>query len=296
MKKKIIFKGAATALITPMKNGAIDYAALERLIELQISGGVAALVVCGTTGEAATLSDAERYELYRFCKEKAAGKTKLVFGTGTNDTRKAIEHTRYAEKLGADGALVVTPYYNKGTSAGIVEHYRAIARSTSLPVMLYNVPARTGVTLSLLQLEALAEEENVVAIKEAADSADRLVELSLFGDELGLYAGADSQIHSVLALGGLGAVSVASNVYPELVAGMCEAFFSGEHAFSLFLQQKLLGFIGAMFEETNPAPVKYALSRLGLCENELRLPLSPVSRKTRELIDYEMSLISGANE
>ncbi len=288
MKKQIIFEGAATALITPFKSGKIDYPAFERLIEMQISAGISALVVGGTTGEAATLDDAERYSLFKFSKELCRGRTKLIFGTGTNDTKKAMLHTALAEEIGCDAVLVVTPYYNKGTDEGLVRHYLKIADTTALPVILYNVPARTGVNLSLSQLKRLSEKENIVAIKEASTSLDRLVELSLFGESLGIYAGCDSQIHSVLSLGGLGVISVVSNVYPKLTVELCESFRRGDFKKSLLIQKRLLPFINSLFRETNPAPVKYAMSRLGLSENSVRLPLYTAKEDTMREIDERM--------
>ena len=292
MKKKRIFSGCATALITPFSGGAIDYPRLASLIDAQIASGISALVIGGTTAEAATLDDGERYELFNFTKERAAGRAKLIFGTGTNDTRKAISHTKTAEEIGCDGVLVVTPYYNKGTASGLVEHYKAIAESVDLPIIVYNVPSRTGVNLSINQLEKLAPVQNIVAIKEAGDSLDRLVELSLFGDELALYAGCDSHIYSVLALGGQGVISVASNLYPEWIKELCDSFFDGNAERSLKIQSAIFPFISSIFKETNPAPIKYALSRSGLCENELRLPLSPISAETERLVAFEMERLS----
>ena len=202
MKKEIIFKGVGTALITPFKNGEIDYPALREIIEVQIASGVDALVVGGTTAEAATLSDDERYRLFEFTSERCHGRTKLVLGTGTNDTSAALRHTAIACRTGCDGVLVVTPYYNKGTDAGIVKHYLQIAEASMAPVLLYNVPSRTGVNLSYDVIKVLSEHENIVGIKEAADSQDRLVTLRELGDSLALYAGNDSAIHTVLSLGG----------------------------------------------------------------------------------------------
>ena len=271
----MIFSGAATALVTPMKRGAIDFSALENIIEKQISGGISALVVGGTTGEAATLSDSERYELYTYVKERAGGRVKLIFGTGTNDTELAVRHTKTAERIGCDGVLVVTPYYNKGTYRGVVEHYKKVAYCTDLPVILYNVPSRTGVNLTLVQLEELAKLESIVGIKEASDSVDRLTELIKFGEDLYLYAGNDSQIYATLALGGKGVISVVSNIYPEKISDICRAYFNEERKHSLAEQLKLLDFIKLMFKETNPSPIKYAMSVLGLCEEDVRLPLMP---------------------
>ena len=288
MKKQTIFKGVGTALITPFKNGRIDFNALEHIIEKQIKARVGALVIGGTTGEAATLSDVERYTLFEFAKEKTAGRVKLIFGTGTNDTRAAIRHTRRAEEIGCDGVLVVTPYYNKGTYSGVTRHYEEIAKSTALPVILYNVPSRTGVNLTANQLEHLGKTKNIVAIKEAGDSMDKYVSLSALSESLGLYAGNDSQIYTTLMLGGLGVISVLSNVCPRLAVEICDTYFSGELEKSRELQIKALPFISALFAETNPAPVKYAMYRLGLCENSLRLPLMPIGEETEKIIDSVM--------
>ena len=285
MKKKIIFRGVATALITPFSDGKIDYSALERLIEAQIEAGIPALVVGGTTGEAASLSDTERYELYSFAKSAIANRAKLIFGTGTNDTRAAIKHTRFAEELGCDGALIVTPYYNKGTETGLIRHYIAIADSVSLPIIVYNVPSRTGVNLSFSQLKEISERKNIVAIKEACDSQDRLIDLSILSDKLALYTGSDSGIYSCLALGGLGVISVVSNFCPRMTKKISDSYFEGDFNSALEAQKSLLPFIKALFAETNPAPIKYALSKIGLCENELRLPLAPISNFTEKLID-----------
>ena len=284
MEKKLIFKGAATALITPMKSGNIDYFALDGIIEKQIAGKIAALVVGGTTGEAATLSDTERCELYTYVKGKVRGRVRLIFGTGTNDTSLAIRHTEMAEKIGCDGVLVVTPYYNKGTFRGVVEHYRRIAECSDLPVLLYNVPTRTGVNLTLSQLEELAKLKNIVGIKEASDSVDRLTELAKFGDDLHLYAGNDSQIYATLALRGKGVVSVVSNLYPEKIADICNAYFNGDCARSLSEQLRILEFTKLMFKETNPSPIKYAMSLAGLCTEEIRLPLMPPVESVKDEI------------
>lgn len=281
MRKKEIFCGAATALITPFRDGEIDYKATERLIEMQIEGGIDALVIGGTTAEAATLSDEERYRLYEFAKEKIRGRTKLILGTGTNDTRVALRHTKFAERLGCDGALLVTPYYNKGTESGIEKHYLTLAESVDLPIIVYNVPSRTGVNLGLGLLSRLAKHPNIVGIKEASDSVDRLVGLAAFGEELWLYSGNDSQIYPTLALGGKGVISVMSNIIPKTAVELCKSFFDGRWEEALRLQIRLLPFIRSLFAETNPAPIKFAMSSLGLCTEEVRLPLSPPRESTR---------------
>ena len=289
MKKERIFKGVGTALITPFKDGEIDYAALGRIIEAQIDSGIDALVVGGTTGEAATLTNEERYALFAFARDRVAGRARLIFGTGTNDTRVALSHTRVACKIGCDGILVVTPYYNKGTESGIVKHYLQIAEVSTAPVLLYTVPGRTGVNLSFSALDKLAEHPNIVGIKEASDSHDRLINLRTYAENLDLYAGNDSAIYTALSLGGMGVISVMSNAFPRTVKRICELYFSGHHKESLDLQVRSLPVIQALFSETNPAPIKHVMSSLRYCENELRLPLDRVSKATADLIDRALN-------
>ena len=282
--KKVIFRGCATALITPFSGGEVDFPTLGRLIDLQIEEGIDALVIGGTTGEAATLSDSERYSIFEFSRERARGRVPLIFGTGTNDTRVAVEHTREAERIGCDGVLVVTPYYNKGTEEGIYRHYMTIAEATALPIILYNVPGRTGVNLGMPILKRLSKCERIVGIKEASDSVDRLAALAEFGDKLPLYAGNDSGTLSTLALGGAGVISVVSNLYPLEMAKLCKCVFKGDIKEARELQLGLLPLINSLFLETNPAPLKYAMSLLSLSTDEVRLPLSEVRDSTKKAI------------
>ena len=292
MTKKKIFSGVGTALITPFINGEIDYVCLGRLIDFQIEGGVDALVIGGTTAEAATLSDDERYKLYTFAKGKIAGRTRLILGTGTNDTRVALAHTKFAERLGCDGVLLVTPYYNKGTEDGIEKHYLKIAESVNLPIIVYNVPSRTGVNLGINLLDRLANHPNIVGLKEASDSVDRLVNLAAFSDRLWLYSGNDSQIYPTLSLGGIGVISVMSNILPKTTVKMCKDFFSGQEGDALEMQLKLLPFIKTLFIETNPSPIKYAMASLGLCSTEVRLPLcEPRETTKREVLKQLQNII-----
>jgi 4-hydroxy-tetrahydrodipicolinate synthase len=286
--KKTIFRGVGTALITPFREGKIDYQALEKIIELQISAEIDALIVGGTTAEIATLSDDERYHLYAFCKEKCANRAKIIFGTGTNDTSAAIRHTKMAEKIGCDGVLLVTPYYNKGTEEGVFRHYSEILSSTALPAILYNVPSRTGVNLGLGLLSRLMENEKVVGIKEASDSADRLVALSACGSKLPLYAGNDSQIYTCLSLGGEGVISVISNLLPRETVEITRLFDEGKREEALKRQQRLLPLINALFLETNPAPIKWAMQEVGLCSGELRLPLYLPRESTVKALQEEL--------
>ena len=292
MKKAEIFRGVATALITPFRDGKIDFPTLEGLIDRQADAGIDALVIGGTTAEAATLSDGERYELFRRSKEYIDGRCKLIFGTGTNDTRVAVRHTEYASRLGCDGVLVVTPYYNRGTADGIIKHYEQISMASDVPVLLYNVPSRTGVNLSIDTLEKLAESERIVGIKEASDSIDRLVAISGI-DGLALYSGNDSQIYPVLSLGGLGVISVVSNLYPRETIDICKYFFANNRNKSLDAQRNLLPVINALFLETNPAPVKYAMSKKGLCAPDMRLPMWLPTKVTRDKIDRVISAFEG---
>ena len=295
MTKKLVFKGAATALITPFRDGQIDFEALTRLIEFQITSGIDALVIGGTTAEAATLSDDERYKIYAFAKEVIAGRTKLILGTGTNDTRVALAHSKFAEQLGCDGLLLVTPYYNKGTEVGIEKHYLTIANSVDLPIILYTVPSRTGVNLGISLLRRLAEQTNIVGIKEASDSVDRLVTLATFGDELYLYSGNDSQIYPTLSLGGKGVISVMSNVIPRATVKLCDDYFANRQLKALDLQLRLLPFISSLFLETNPAPIKFAMAEKGFCSPEVRLPLAEPRESTKSELRLRLSEIAELN-
>ena len=283
--KKQIFWGTATALITPFRDGEIDFAALGSIIDFQIESGIDALVIAGTTGEASTLTESERYTLYEFAKIHTGGRVPLIFGTGTNDTKTAIKYTKRARELGADAVLVVTPYYNKGTADGIVSHYKSIAESSDLPIILYNVPSRTGVNLSIDAVRELSEHENITALKEASDSTDRLVELSSLTDSLTLYSGNDTGTHVTLSLGGAGVISVASNVAPKSVLKITQSFTRGDPSTALAAQKALLPLCRAIFLETNPSPIKYLMSKRGFCTPEMRLPLSVPSENTKRVLD-----------
>ncbi len=293
MRKEQVFTGVATALVTPFRRGEIDYGTLKKLIDRQIAAGIDALVIGGTTGEAATLSTKERYALYEAAKDFIGGRCKLILGTGTNDTAMAVAHTEFASDLGCDGVLVVTPYYNRGTKDGLIKHYTKIAAASRKPVILYNVPTRTGTNLDLKLLGKLSKINNIAAIKESSDSIDRLSALSLFGEELWLYAGNDSQIFPTLSLGGLGVISVVSNLYPTQTLEICRQFSEGNIAEARKMQQKLLPVINSLFLETNPAPVKYAMSKAGLCSAEMRLPMWLTTRSTRRRVDRAVAEFEG---
>ncbi len=276
--KNTVFTGAATALITPFKNGAIDFDSFERILEQQIAGGISALVVSGTTGEGSTLTDGEHRELIKFAVEKVAGRVPIIAGTGSNDTAYAIDLSRYACSVGADALLLVTPYYNKATQEGLYQSFKMIADSVDKPCILYNVPSRTGCNILPATAARLADVDNIVGIKEASGDISQIAELArVCGDKLDIYSGNDNQIVPILSLGGKGVISVLSNVLPEKTNEICTRFFEGDVKGALELQLHYLPLIDALFSEVNPIPIKAAMSAMGLGENSLRLPLTPMS-------------------
>lgn len=270
-----IFKGAATALITPLDENGVNYAQLEKLIEAQIDGGIDGLVICGTTGEGATLSHKEHEDVLKFAVEKIAGRVAAVAGTGSNDAARAIELTKYAGSIGYDAALVVTPYYNKCTQNGLVKMFTAIADNSSIPLILYNVPSRTGVNIEPETYAKLADHPMIQAIKEANGNISKIAETArLVGDKLDIYSGNDDQIVPMLSLGAKGVISVLSNLVPNETSRMCHLYFEGKVEESRKMQLDFLPLINALFCEVNPIPVKAAMNKLGYCENYLRLPLT----------------------
>ncbi len=275
MRTTPIFRGAATALVTPLTESGIDYAQFGRYIDWQIEEGIQALVVCGTTGESACMTDAERNAAVAFCVERTAGRVPVIAGTGTNDTAHAVRLTRAACEAGADACLVVTPYYNKATQNGLVATFQVIADASTKPVILYNVPSRTGVGIQPATYARLAEHPNIVGIKEAGGNISALVETcALVGDQLDIYSGNDDQIVPILAMGGAGVISVLSGVLPRQTVALCDKFFAGDVAGAARMQCELLDLIQALFCEVNPIPVKAAVAAMGFCENYLRLPLT----------------------
>ena len=277
MKEKTIFQGVATALVTPLTKDGVDYAAFKKLIEWQIEQGINALVICGTTGESSTLTDDEHREVLRFAAEVVAGRVPMIAGTGSNDTAYAIELTRYACEIGYDAMLVVTPYYNKTTQKGLVAMFTAIADASTKPIILYNVPSRTGVNIEPATYATLAKHPNIWAIKEANGNLSKIVETAaLVGDSLDIYSGNDDQIVPLLACGGQGVISVLSNVLPKETVEICDRYFAGDVSGAMQLQKKYLNLINALFCEVNPIPVKAAMAAMGFCENYLRLPLVPM--------------------
>ncbi len=283
MKKSTIFTGAATAVITPMKNNEVDYAAFGKLLDWQIDSGIDAIVVCGTTGESSTLTDEEHREAIRFAVERTAKRVPLIAGTGSNDTAYALDLTRFACDCGADAVLAVTPYYNKTTQKGLVCMYEAIANISTVPVIVYNVPSRTGVNIEPSTYAMLSEVDNIAAIKEANSDISKITEtMSLVGDKLDLYSGNDDQIVPLMALGAKGIISVMSNLIPYETHLICEEFFKGNIAKSAELQFKYMPLIKALFCQVNPIPIKAAMAAAGFCENDIRLPLVEMDEDKRQ--------------
>ena len=273
-QKKTIFTGAATAIITPFKNGAIDYEAFGALIDKQIAAGIDGIVVAGTTGEAATLTHEEHCDLLRYSVEKVAGRVPVIAGTGSNDTAYGIELSRYACEVGCDALLLVTPYYNKATPKGLIKNFLATAEATDKPIILYNVPSRTGVNITMPVYRELAKHERIVAVKEASGNLSAIAQLiDECGDALDVYSGNDDQIVPIMSLGGKGVISVVSGILPKETHDICAACLAGDFKTGAELQLKYLKLINTLFCEVNPVPVKAASALLGLCNGELRLPL-----------------------
>ena len=281
--KKTIFTGAATALITPFdSNGKIDYEKFAELVEFQINEGINALVVCGTTGEASTLTDDEHRDAISFVVKQTAGRVPVIAGTGSNDTEYAIGLTQHACEAGADAVLVVTPYYNKATQKGLIRMYTEIADASTKPVILYNVPSRTGVNIEPSTYEALADHPNIVGIKEANGNLSKIVEtVAKVDGRLDLYSGNDDQIVPLLSLGGMGVISVLSNLLPRETVEMCDRFFAGDVSGAAKLQCRYHELISALFCEVNPIPVKAAMAEMGFCKDFLRLPLTPMEEQNK---------------
>ena len=288
--KKTIFKGMATAMVTPMKaDKTVDYEALGRFIEFQIENGINALVAVGTTGESATLEPWEQKEVIRFTVEKVAGRVPVIAGTGTNNTLHVLEYVKNACEVGADAILVVTPYYNKATQNGLIAHYTAVADLSTVPVIVYNVPGRTGCNLLPQTVAKLAEHPNIVGIKEAAGNMAQVVELAaLCGDKIDIYSGEDALNVPIMAMGGVGAISVLSNVAPAKAVAMTAAALAGDFQTAAALQCETLPLIKALFSEVNPIPAKAAVSAMGFGEENLRMPLTPMESATRERLFEEM--------
>ncbi len=283
--KDLVFKGAATAIVTPLTEKGIDYDKFSDLLEWQISEGIDAIVSVGTTGEGSTLTDEEHKEAIRFCVEQVRGRVPVIAGTGSNDTAYAIELSRYAAEVGSDALLLVTPYYNKATQKGMQISFEAVANEVKIPCILYNVPSRTGCNLLPETVARLAENPYIVGVKEASGNISQIAKLaSLVGDEIAIYSGNDDQIVPVLSLGGQGVISVLSNLLPRETSKMCHLYLEGNTKEALKMQLDYIDLIDALFSEVNPIPVKAAMAAMGYCEDYLRLPLTPMEEKNKAVL------------
>ena len=281
--KSSIFTGAATAIVTPFKNGAIDYDSFGRIIEDQISKSIDGIVVAGTTGEAATLTHEEHCECIDFVVRKVDGRVPVIAGTGSNDTAYGIELSKYACDAGADALLLVTPYYNKATPKGLIKNFLETADKTNKPIILYNVPSRTGCNISLPVYKELAKHERIVAVKEASGNMSAIAELiAECGDSLDVYSGNDDQIVPIMSLGGKGVISVLSNILPKETHDICELCLKSDYPAAAKMQLEYLRLINALFCEVNPVPVKTAMAELGMCDIEMRLPLCEMEDANRD--------------
>lgn len=287
--KNTIFKGCGTAIATPFTEDGVNFEEFGKLLEEQIKQEVDAIIVCGTTGESATMTDKERKDTIKFAIDKVAKRAKVIAGTGSNNTRAAVELSKYAESVGADGILVVTPYYNKTTQAGLIEHYKTIAEAVTVPIIMYSVPSRTGVNINPETCLELSKIKNIVAIKEASGNLSQVAKIaSLCRDNLDIYSGNDDQIVPILSLGGKGVISVLSNVMPRYTHDMTQKFFDGKIREATQMQLDAIDLIDALFLEVNPIPVKYALNLMGYNYGKPRLPLVELSAKNQERMRVAM--------
>ena len=288
--KKILFKGCGTAISTPFDKNGINLKEFEKLIENQIQNKVDAIIVCGTTGESSTMTTEEKKQAIECAIKTANGRIPIIAGTGGNNTKQVIENSKLAESLGVYGLLIVTPYYNKCTQKGLIEHYKVIAQSVSLPIILYSVPSRTGVNIEPKTCLELSKIENIVAIKEASGNISQVAEIAhLCGDNLHIYSGNDDQILPILSLGGLGVISVLSNVKPEYTHNIVQNFFDGNIEIAAKMQLDALPLIKALFSEVNPIPVKAALNIQGYNFGIPRLPLTPMTTEKMEVLKKELN-------
>lgn len=285
MKKESVFVGSGVAVVTPFTADKVDYDALGRIIDFQIANKTDAIIICGTTGESSTLTDDEHRDCITFAVEHTAGRVPVIAGTGSNDTKYAIELSCYSCDVGVDALLLVTPYYNKSTQIGLVKNFITIADAVTKPIILYNVPSRTGCGFSTSTYKELAKHERIVGVKEAGGNISAIAELfAECGDDLDIYSGNDDQIVPILSLGGKGVISVLSNIIPAQIHDICDLWFRGKTKESADLQLRLLRLINTLFVEVNPIPIKAAMNLLGWCSDEIRLPLCTLEEKNRNLL------------
>ncbi|KGK88928.1 4-hydroxy-tetrahydrodipicolinate synthase [Clostridium sp. HMP27] len=285
-----IFKGSGVAIITPFDENGIDFNKLEELIEWHIANSTDAIIICGTTGEASTMSETERKETIKFTVDKVHGRIPVIAGTGSNNTKGTIEYSKWAESIGVDGLLLITPYYNKTTQKGLLEHFKEIDKNINTPIVLYNVPARTGMNIAPSTLVKIcAECRNVVAIKEASGNISQIAEIkALLRDKIDIYSGNDDQIIPIMSLGGIGVISVVANILPKEMHNMCNYYMEGKLEEALKIQLDTLALTNALFIETNPIPVKTAMNVLGLSVGDLRLPLCSMSENNLAVLKNEL--------
>ena len=287
--KKTVFTGAATAIVTPLTADGIDYEAFGRLLDWQVAEGIDGIVVCGTTGESSTLTDEEHKGAIKFAVERVAGKVPVIAGTGSNDTAYAIELTKYASDVGVDGVLLVTPYYNKATQKGLAQMFSSIADVSTAPVILYNVPSRTGVNIEAKTVKELSEHPNISGIKEASGNITQVADIAaLCGDKIDIYSGNDDQTVPIMSLGGKGCISVLSNLLPKETSLMCKLALDGNYKDAAKMQLDFLPLVHALFSEVNPIPVKSAMAKMGYCEEYLRLPLTVMEDAHKAVLFDEM--------
>ena len=287
--KKTLFKGMATAMVTPMTPAGVDYDTLAKFIEFQIEEGINALVACGTTGESATLSQDERKEVIRFTIDRVAGRVPVIAGVGTNNTEHVLDFAKSACQSGADGLLVVTPYYNKATQGGLIKHFSMIADAAEKPVIMYNVPSRTGCNLQANTVATLADHPNIVGLKEASGNMSQVVDIiAKCGDKLDIYSGEDALTVAMMSMGGKGCISVLSNVMPRQSVEMTDAAFAGDFKKAAELQCRMLPLIDALFSEVNPIPAKAAVAAMGFGQEYIRMPLTLMEDATRKNLYEQM--------
>jgi len=284
-----IFKGSGVAIVTPFNERGVDFKKLEELIEWHIISMTDAIIVCGTTGEASTMTEQERKETIKFVVDVVNKRIPVIAGTGSNNTAASVSMSKWAENIGVDGLLVITPYYNKTTQKGLVEHFKAIASSVTSPLIIYNVPSRTGLNITPLTLQKLCQIQNIVAVKEASGDISQIAQIkALCGDKLDVYSGNDDQVIPILSLGAIGVISVLANIIPTEIHNMCELYAKGEHAEALKIQLGFLSLNSAIFIETNPIPVKTAMNLMGMKVGPLRLPLCEMEENTLKILKTEL--------
>ncbi len=288
-----LFKGSGVAIVTPFTNDKVNFNKLEELLEWHVKSGTDAIIICGTTGEASTMSESEKKEVIKFTVDVINKRIPVIAGTGNNNTLSSINMSKWAESIGVDGLLVITPYYNKTTQKGIVEHFKAIDSNVNIPIIAYNVPGRTGLNIAPKTLLKLCQLNNIVAIKEASGNISQIAEMkALCGDKIDIYSGNDDQIIPVLSLGGIGVISVAANLFPKDLHDICQLYLDGNHAEALKLQLKMLPLINSLFIETNPIPVKTAMNVLNMEVGNLRLPLCEMDQSNLDILKEELKKYS----